>query len=613
MGKWDWIWPHVGATPISEGLDSEMFDRTDYPYSDTFVREAIQNSLDARLDTTAPVVISFQFHEERLGTQRDFLDDVFRFRKEAGLSVPGAWNRGAISWITIEDFNARGLGGSLTNRMSDFWNYWLNFGISNKDGSGRGGRGIGRVTFLIASQIRTVFGLTRRYADGQLAACGMAILRAFPDGNNLRSTHAYLAKSINGSIYELYATDEFRAGLKGAFEFQGYPGPAGATGLALAIPYPHEELKPEGILASAIEHFAPAIMNRSLVVKVDGTTLDETTIADVALAIADHVRLDAVKNDVGRYLGLIRAGFGGNPAIVSVTDLKSGISALKDSPAVKKLQAAALAGEHVALKIELPLEKNGRTIPVSLRAVLRRIPPGNSAIDRLFREGMSLPEVKTKNPGELDLIVLVEDRELATYLNFCEGKAHLDLLESKDVRAKLEEKGYTGYLVKRFVKGLPVELRNLLTPDILEPDASVFDDFFAVDDDTPGREPGTRSGPDVPPPPPPPPPQPKVPILLVETLDDGFRAKANPKFKGWPVNVSIAMAYADGSRRPEWSKYDFTPNDLSWSGTDCTVSITNNRLQALKCGPGCLIEVTGFDAQRELDTRIRVWKDAQEN
>ncbi len=25
-----WIWPHVGATPISQGLDSEMFDRTDY-------------------------------------------------------------------------------------------------------------------------------------------------------------------------------------------------------------------------------------------------------------------------------------------------------------------------------------------------------------------------------------------------------------------------------------------------------------------------------------------------------------------------------------------------------------------------------------------------------
>lgn len=614
MGKWNWIWPHVGATPISEGLDSEMFDRTDYPYSDTFVREAIQNSLDARLDPAAPVVISFRFHEERLGAQRDFLDDVFRFRKQAGLPVPDAWNRGAISWITIEDFNARGLSGSLTNRMSDFWNYWLNFGVSNKDGSGRGSRGIGRVTFLIASQIRTVFGLTRRHADGQVAACGMAILKALPDGNDLLSTHAYCAKSINGSIYDLYGTDDFWSGLRSAFEFRGYPGPDGATGLALAIPYPHEELKPEGILASALEHFAPAIMNRWLVVKVDGTTLDETTIADVALLVAERIRTDAIRNDVGRYLGLIRSALGGNPVILSIADVPNGLSALKDSAAVKKLQAAAMAGEQVALKIELPLERNGRVMPVSLRAVLCRIPAGKGAIDRLFREGMSLPDVKARNPGELDLIVLVEDRELATYLNFCEGKAHLDLLESKEIRAKLEEKGYqTGYRVKRFVKNLPVELRNLLTPDILEPDASVFDDFFAVDDDTPGKERGARNAAEVSPPPPPPPPAPKPPILLIETLPDGFRAKANPKFTGWPVNISITMAYADGSRRPEWSEYDFTPDDLDWSGTDCNVSITKNRLRALKCGPGCLIEVTGFDAQRELDTRIGVWRDAQEN
>ncbi len=32
-GNWSWIWPNVGATPIHQGLDSEMFDRTDYPYA----------------------------------------------------------------------------------------------------------------------------------------------------------------------------------------------------------------------------------------------------------------------------------------------------------------------------------------------------------------------------------------------------------------------------------------------------------------------------------------------------------------------------------------------------------------------------------------------------
>lgn len=58
---WEWIWPRVGPTPISQGLDFEMFDRPDYPYSETFVREAIQNSLDARLNTEQPVISASTF------------------------------------------------------------------------------------------------------------------------------------------------------------------------------------------------------------------------------------------------------------------------------------------------------------------------------------------------------------------------------------------------------------------------------------------------------------------------------------------------------------------------------------------------------------------------
>ena len=80
-------------------------------------------------------------------------------------------------WLLVEDFNSRGLSGNLGSRTSDFWNfnYWLNFGLSNKDGSGRGGRGIGRVTFLIASRLQSVIRYTRRADDGVSAICGTAL------------------------------------------------------------------------------------------------------------------------------------------------------------------------------------------------------------------------------------------------------------------------------------------------------------------------------------------------------------------------------------------------------------------------------------------------------
>src|SRR5690606_15081025 len=137
--SWSWIWPSVGATPIHQGLDSEMFDRTDYPYSETFVREAIQNSLDARLDPAKPVVVNFTFHSNGIGPRRQFLEQVMNHREKAGLEIPREWKDGNVRWLVVEDFNSKGLGGDLGSRVSDFWNYWLNFGLTNKDGSGRGG------------------------------------------------------------------------------------------------------------------------------------------------------------------------------------------------------------------------------------------------------------------------------------------------------------------------------------------------------------------------------------------------------------------------------------------------------------------------------------------
>jgi hypothetical protein len=224
---------------------------------------------------------------------------------------------------------------------------------------------------------------------------------------------------------------------------------------------------------------------------------------------------------------------------------------------------------------------------------------------------MSLPDLKARNPGELDLVVTVEETALARYLNLCEGKAHLDISQSKEIKTKLEENGFVPpYPVKNFVKSLPIELRNLLTPEITAPDASVFDAFFSLPEDTPGKGPGKSDELDDPPPPPPPPPPPRISPLIIETLADGFRVKANPKFLEWPVNVLLRLAYADGSRKPAWSELDFRPSSLRTVATGCELEFAKNKIQAINCGPSCHIEVRGFDTNLELDTQIRFWKNA---
>ena len=378
------------------------------------------------------------------------------------------------------------------------------------------------------------------------------------------------------------------------------------------IPYPHAELVPEGILAAAIENFAPAIMNGTLRLIVDGRILDESTIDEIAVDVSDKLNNEAVRGDVRRYLKLIRRA----QTVLKPRQLKlskaskSDLEALRTSALAEAMQNKLLEDEDVVLEIGFPLVRHGTGANVSLRAIIAATPPGNKPIDRVFREGMSLPDVRSKNPGELDLIMLVDDGLLATYLNFCEGKAHLDLLESKDIKQKLEENGFDGTRVKRLVKSLPAELRYFLTPDITEPDAHVFDSFFSRPIDTPGTK---NPDEDIVPPPPPPPPPPKPPVFRVETLSDGLRIKANSSYTDWPVNVTIGLAYADGTRRPSWSPFDFKLDDLDIDHSDCNVTTEKNKIKAVDCGPDTEIEITGFDTNRELDTIIRPWKHAQAN
>ncbi|MGV2978313.1 hypothetical protein AB1P65_22910 [Roseibium alexandrii] len=604
--SWSWIWPSVGATPIHQGLDSEMFDRTDYPYSETFVREAIQNSLDARLDLEKPVYVNFTFHSEGIGPRRAYLEQIMAHRTKAGLEIPQEWTNGNVRWLLVEDFNSKGLGGSLTSRTSDFWNYWLNFGLSNKDGSGRGGRGIGRVTFLIASRLQSVIGYTRRASDGSSAICGMAVLRALEDGDDLKSTHAYLADDENGNIYHLHNSPEFHSRTRSAFAFTGYDGEH-ASGLGLAILYPHAELNAGGILAAAIENFAPAIMNGSLVLNVDGRRLDASTIDETAVAVSENLNDEAIRADVTRYLELVRLAQSdaAGQKITLPNALKGDLEPLRKSDAIKGLQKQLADGQDLVLDVAFPLVRNGVSHQVSMRAVIGSAESARP-VDRLFREGMSLPDVRAKSPGELDLAMLVEDRTLATYLNFCEGKAHLDLLESKEVDQKLEQHGFDGRRVKRLIKNLPAELRLMLTPDVTAPDAHVFDSYFSKPSDAPGKK-KTPNKPDDPPEPPPPP---KPTVFRVETLEDGLRIKANPDFTDWPVNVTIGLAYADGTRRPSWSPYDFKLEDLDIDHSDCDLTTEKNKVKALNCGADTDIRITGFDSNRELDTSIRPWKNA---
>ncbi len=610
-----WHWPDAGATPVNYGLDTEIFDSEKFSYVQTFVREAIQNSLDARQDINKPVYMRFAFGEKALGSRKRFFSDLEEKKRACSLPWPDAWGEGRISWLVVEDSNSSGLQGDLTRRDSDFWNYWLNFGISNKTGEGRGGRGIGRITFLIASGISTVIGITRRAADGQVAACGMSLLKPGYVGDDFKTSYAYLAPQPEKSIYRLYSDGAFLSEISEAFETTDYV-EDGTSGLSLIIPYPHKSLSADGILASAIEHFAPAIISGSLEITAGTQLLNAASIDAQAKRVAqDFTDGSAFRNDPVRVLELIRKSAGAADATITANSLNSRLSETIGPELKEELRKKFNDGGSLTLRIEVPVTRNGKSSVSYLDAALGQAPHEQKPADLFFREGMCLPEVTASSPADVDLVVRSASGELATYLNFCEGKAHLGLNENEEVKAKLRENGFSqGVSLKRFVRRLMADLRAIVLPDADKPDATAFSSFFSVSKpDSDGKKSGTKgvTKPDQPPPPKPEPVAPKPRIFIVDELEDGFRIRGNPAYEKWPVKLRAEVAYADGTRRPRWSKHDFQFERLALEQSGGgKLTISKNQLTCEDCTGDFTLEVRGFDGRRELVTNIRAVQNA---
>ncbi len=415
-----WIGPHVGSDTDQPGLDSEMFDRTTYPYTETFVREAIQNTLDARLDHSKPAIINFR--SMRTGSaasctacQRD------GFPQQGRLDVPDEWKAGANTLARCRGFQHKGTERRAGQPHQRFLELLAQFrGI--EQGRLRTRRTRDRaVTFLISSRLQSVIGYTRRSADKSEAICGMAVLRAREDGKKFLSTHAYLAHAERDSIYDLHEEPQFRrpSAMRLALQDTAVSTPAGWP---LPIPYPHQELEPEGILAAAIENFAPAIMSGALVLGVNGRVLDPGSIGEIAAELSARFNDSAVQGRCQSLSPDDQIGLEADPfrSLHLPNAQKGDLEALHSQRTARRYKKVE-SDDDVVLELTFPLERKGKDETVTLTAVLARTPQGMKPMDRLFREGMSLPDVRAGTPAILTLLSWSRT-SVCDLPNFCEGK-----------------------------------------------------------------------------------------------------------------------------------------------------------------------------------------------
>ena len=176
------VWNFEPLSPNAEehGISEwDQFDKEDLGIDETLLREATQNSLDARAnsDGDAVVRVRIQWLRREDLAEPEWLDELLS-RLEPHLNAAGRRpDRREYAALVVEDFGTSGLTGRTDDPgdTGNFRGFFYRHSSSHKGGTAGGRWGLGKLVFARMSGWSCWFGLTAR-ADGRTLLMGKAAI-----------------------------------------------------------------------------------------------------------------------------------------------------------------------------------------------------------------------------------------------------------------------------------------------------------------------------------------------------------------------------------------------------------------------------------------------------
>ena len=232
-----------------ELTQKDQFNTDSVPLAATLVRESIQNSTDARVESPgnhAEIRISFKSPD---ASNAPFWRKIFRPLRshlEASGVDASTLDLDTPNFLVIEDFGTTGLIGSFENKDDQNFNdFWRRVGRSHKGGSKGGSWGLGKLVFPISSELRSFFGLTVRHDDvARRLLMGQTILTTHRLNNVDYVPHGFFADHDTKGFQRPVLDQDFVRIFSSAVGFTRENEP----GLSIAIPFPRPELTAEKLI-----------------------------------------------------------------------------------------------------------------------------------------------------------------------------------------------------------------------------------------------------------------------------------------------------------------------------------------------------------------------------
>lgn len=614
----------VQGQKIREAMQEEFFSAdVIHGAAEALVREGIQNSLDAAISKES-VRVSITLGE--LTTESDrraiapFLRDSWDHfaAPDSGLKRPPTTDE-PCRFMAFEDFGTSGLTGDpaqylpKTDVENRFFHFFRVEGRSDKGEDDRGRWGVGKQVFPKASRAKCVFGYTIRNDDRCPLLMAQAILRAHYVGTRCYQDGWFGIKDEGKGVLPV-EDREIQKRFCNIFRLVRKDEP----GLSLIVPFLHDEIVAEEVIAAVLRgYFFPILTDElQVTVKSDNDTMHLTskTLEQQLDGLDSSIR-DEVK-----------------PLVTMAKwarDNRDNIPELVAPPLDGALQwSEELVSEQIRGLVREKLQKRdkiGLRVPLMVRPRgTRGKPQRPSYFDVFFarddkdtvgrpvyiREGIIVSDVRGPRARGIRSLVVVDLGPLATLLGDSENPSHTQW--QKD-GSNFKEKYYYGPSYIKFIADSVAEIVRISTQAEDEEDKSLLADIFSLppSDDDEGvdqeeEETSTKKGKKIEIPTP---PGNSRTRFIVHRVEGGFTVKPAAALQSLPTRIRIKAAY-DVRRGNAFSKYntaDFTLNELSVEVDGARiVSRQENMLVLEAATQDFQATVKGFDHNRDVRVSVNV-------
>jgi hypothetical protein len=612
------------------------------------VREAIQNSLDAKADigSTEPVRVRFSIgsHSTSSGIMDRYIpkDAWSHFNAEDnGLSSPPRATDDC-RFLVYEDFNTEGLVGDElafeAEPKNSFYFFMRAEGQSGKQEGERGRHGIGKYVFPYSSRIRMFIAATVRSSDGRCLIAGQSVLKSHHVGEKRFTPDGWW-----GGVEQVDADDYFPVPVEDAKLFAQMKADfslsrkSNQSGLSLVLPYIQEEVTADKLSEHVISEYFWPILSRQLEVEI----LEEEHLRLID-SKSVHENLDQLIlpekiDQISPYIALAHKA-------LTKDDYPRVKLHLPDSPSLPKWDKDYLPKEiattiheeltkidgFIRVRCPLYVEKNGLTGAEHAETSYFDMFLSKDVTDaarkpEFVREGIIIPEDRVPKVRGYTAMVVISPGALATLLGDSENPAHTEWEKNA---TKFKGKYKWGPTTIDFVRLSVGKFLNLMNQGDDEEDVAILSDIFYLNPpkdnvEKPVSERKTerrKEQEDEPPPPPPPPP--RQPSYRLTKSNDGFVVKgpteALSTTRSYLVKVAYDFAGASKARAlKQWDKKDFDMSAAKYVNAPTTehmskVVVRGNTVEFESSSSDFKLIVDGFDSRRDIIVDVKSERIADE-